>query len=166
MVRLFAVVAERGREQEPAAVSVTRDQGVPGRPGAVSGELGADRQPVVGQQLGGLARFGQHGLVGIPDVGEGFAGQLRGLALGVAGRRRQRQPVQQRPQRRPVAGAAGHRRPQFRPGPLRQRAQPLGRVQPGRLRVETLVELVAHDLASLGFQVDEAGRPGQGAGGG
>ena len=60
----------------------------------------------------------------------------------------------------------GHRRPQRRPGLLRQRAQPLGRVQPGHPRVEPLVELVAHDPAGLRLQVDEAGRPGKGAGGG
>jgi hypothetical protein len=65
----------------------------------------ADRQPAVGQQLGGLARFGPHGHVGILDVGEGLAGQLRGLVLDVAGWHRQRQPAQQRPQLPPVAGA-------------------------------------------------------------
>src|SRR5436190_949977 len=39
-------------------------------------------------------------------------------------------------------------------------------MHPGRLAVESLVELVAYDPAGLRLQVDEAGRPGQGAGGG
>src|SRR6478736_6692573 len=39
-------------------------------------------------------------------------------------------------------------------------------MHPGRLGVESLVELVAYDPAGLRLQVDEAGRPGQGAGGG
>jgi hypothetical protein len=126
------VVAERGHEQEPAAVRVARDQGVPGRPPAIGREPGTGRQPAVGQQLGGLARFGQRGHVRVLDVREGRAGQLRGLALGVAGRCGQRQSAQQRPQLRPVVGPGGHRRLQRRPGLLGQRAQPLGRVQPGQ----------------------------------
>ena len=139
--------------------------GDPGRPGAVSQVLDAGSQPAVGQQPGGLARFGSRGRVGILDVGELRVGQLRGLALGVAGRHRHCQPAQQRPQLPPVAGAVGHRRPQRRPGLLGQCAQPLRRVEPGRLRFELLVELVAHDAASLRLQVDEAGRPGKSAGG-
>jgi hypothetical protein len=140
----------------------------PGRPAAVSLVLDAGVQPAVRQELGGVPCFGQRGRAGILDVrevGEEFAGQLRGLALGVAGRCRERQPAQQRPQLLPVAGAVGHRRLQRRPGLLHQREQPLGRIQPLRHRVEPLVELVAYDLAGLRLHLDEAGRPGEGAGG-
>src|SRR5690348_3779400 len=39
-------------------------------------------------------------------------------------------------------------------------------MHPGRLGVQSLVELVAYDQAGLRLQLDETGRPGQGAGGG
>ena len=115
-------VAERGHEQETAAIGVAGDQGFAGQPPAVSRVADAGTQPAVRQQLRGQARFGDCGLVGILDVGETLAGQLGSLALGVIGRYRQRQPAQQRPELLPATSIGTEVRAQRRPGLLRQRA--------------------------------------------
>ena len=72
--------------------------------------------------------------VGILDVGETLAGQP--ASLGVTGRHRQRQAAQQRPELLPAVGVGAEVRAQRRPGLFCQRAQPLGRSQPGRWGVE------------------------------
>lgn len=51
-----------------------------------------------------------------------------------------------------------------RPGLLRESAQPVGRMKAGPWRLKAIVELIAHDLAGLRLHVDQARRPGQGAG--
>jgi hypothetical protein len=117
---LALAVGERRREQESAAVRVAGDRGRTGRPAAVSRVADAGSQPAVRQDLGGLADFGQCGLIGVFDVREALAGQLDGLAPGVAGRRRQRQPAQQRPELLPAVTAVGEVGAQRRSGLLCQ----------------------------------------------
>src|SRR6185437_8401113 len=55
VVRCFLVVAERGYDQVPAAVRVARDEGVPGRAGAVSGVLEAGCKAAVASSLAAWA---------------------------------------------------------------------------------------------------------------
>ena len=74
-----------------------------------------------------------------------MAGKVRGPAWRSRSRDRRAAPSAPGRAAAPTAAASrrcgGHRRPQCRPGPLGQRAQPLGQVQPGRLGDEPLVEL-------------------------
>jgi hypothetical protein len=104
--------------------------------------------------------------MGILDVWEHLADSYGSLARHVADHRgcRQGQPAQQRPELLPVISALGEFRAQRRPGLLREGAQPLGWMKAARRRLKAIVELIAHDLAGLGLQVDQARRPGKGPG--
>ena len=166
MIWCAPVVAERGHEQETAAVRVAGSQGFPGRPGIIGRAAGTGLQPTVRQQPGDLACFGQRGLTRILDVGEHLADAPSSLAHRLDGRpgRRQSQPAQQRPEFLPVIRALGELRAQRRPGLLREGTQPLGWMKTGPRRLKAIIELAAHDLAGLRLQIDQARRPGEGAG--
>jgi len=105
------------------------------------------------------------GLEGL-DVGEHLAGAQGSLAHRVGGHpgRHQSQPAQQRPELLPVISTLGELRAQRRPGLLREGTQPLDWMKTGLRRLKAIVELTAHDLAGLRLQIDQARRPGQGAG--
>jgi hypothetical protein len=142
--------------------------GLPGvpRPAGNHRPAGAGLQPAVRQQPGHFACFSQRDLRGILDVGKHLAGAQGSLAqrLGRRPGRRQGQPAQQRPEFLPVIRALGEFRAQRHPGLLHEGTQPLGWMNTGPRRPKAVVELIAHDLAGLRLQVEQAGRPGEGAG--
>jgi len=101
-----------------------------------------------GEKRGRLLELGEHGRVGVFDLGE-FRAQ-RGLILGLRSRggRGQGHPVEQCPEWLPVA-AVGDYLAQGSAGLLNEGAQPLHLVVSRLVSLEVVVELAAYQVAGL-----------------